>query len=155
MDNMLDICGIDYNNYTKALKNWQRKNIAGKRLGAFGVSYSNEAVAARDSLIKINGGEITGDLFSEHCNIVKVEDQNSMDIILKIYPNPFTNEITLDMEGEGEAEIRIFNATGRIVKTQSYNFGTAVLNTEDLKEGLHTLTVFQNGKRLIAKKVVK
>jgi hypothetical protein len=72
-----------------------------------------------------------------------------------VFPNPFTNEITLDMAGEGEAEIKLYNSIGKVVRTQAYSFGAVTLATDELKEGLYTLAVYQNGKRLVAKKVVK
>jgi hypothetical protein len=72
-----------------------------------------------------------------------------------VYPNPFKEELVLEMEGSGDAEVKLYNAVGKVVRTLSYNFGKTTIATDNLKEGLYTLAVYQNGKRLIAKKVVK
>lgn len=72
-----------------------------------------------------------------------------------VYPNPFKDEITLEMEGTGDAEIKLYNGVGKVVKTLPYAFGKINIDTEGLKEGLYTLSVYQDGKRLTAKKIVK
>lgn len=72
-----------------------------------------------------------------------------------VHPNPFQEELTLEMDGTGDAEVRIYNMNGKEVRTFSYAFGKITINTEDLKPGLYTLAVYQDGKRLVAKKVVK
>lgn len=72
-----------------------------------------------------------------------------------VHPNPFAEELTLEMEGTGDAQVKIYNMNGKEIRNFGYSFGKTTINTEDLKPGMYTIAVYQDGKRLVAKKVVK
>ena len=60
-------------------------------------------------------------------------DKESAEIT--IYPNPFTDEITIDIERKGV--FRLFDSLGRMVMEVEVD-KSASINTSDLSEGLYT-----------------
>lgn len=76
--------------------------------------------------------------------------------IIKVYPNPASNILNIDMNGlsKSETDVEIQNTLGQIVySTKSLN-QHLVVNTSDLATGVYFVTVKQNGKTLDVKKVI-
>ncbi|GAB1453528.1 hypothetical protein MASR2M47_35840 [Draconibacterium sp.] len=63
MENMLDNCGMDCSNYSATLTGWSANPAtpANRSLGATGLQYGTNAVAARTNLTGAKGWTITGD----------------------------------------------------------------------------------------------
>lgn len=60
---------------------------------------------------------------------------------LKVYPNPATEAVQLAGLPPGAAQLRITDATGRVVRSVAVNGPTDRLHVEDLAPGVYLLTV--------------
>lgn len=86
------------------------------------------------------------------CAIVGVEDMEKENIT--VYPNPATNMVNVNLAGDKEAKVQMFNLVGQ----QVYNgtaTNTASINVSNMKAGVYMLKVSQNGKVYTSKVVVK
>jgi hypothetical protein len=52
---------------------------------------------------------------------------------ITVYPNPFTDELTIEANGN----ITIYNSIGQVVLTQELKNGTTMINTSDYPQGLY------------------
>lgn len=69
-----------------------------------------------------------------------------------LYPNPATSTLNIPL-GAGHADISIFDAMGRNLKTQKFsmpNSSEASMNVENLPAGQYFVQVIQNGTKLTA-----
>ena len=93
------------------------------------------------------------------CTAVKGEDTlhiavNKL-IDVEIYPNPFTNEITIKNAGQIQ-KITISNTLGQIVKEEMLTGnGTAIISTQNLNPGLFFITLRNKEGVEVTKKVLK
>ena len=69
-----------------------------------------------------------------------------------IYPNPATSEVKITSAMNGEAEINIFDMTGRCVKNiRVANINDATINVSDINKGVYFINVAGNIEKLIIK----
>ena len=65
------------------------------------------------------------------------------------YPNPATDNVTISLEGEGLASLRVTDVSGKVVGNQSLNLinGKAAVSIENLESGVYIFNVvLANGK---------
>lgn len=63
----------------------------------------------------------------------------------KLYPNPASTEITITSQHNGEADVKIYDMTGRCVKeVYISNINNATINISDIEKGIYFINV--NGK---------
>ena len=75
---------------------------------------------------------------------------------LNIYPNPAQSMINIESSLNGEAQVNIFDMTGRSVKEVSVeNMSKASINVEDLNKGVYFITVQQDKSYSIQKLVIE
>ena len=70
---------------------------------------------------------------------------------LALHPNPTTDQVTVDLEQEGDFSISVFDANGKLILTER---GTAVVSFKGLPAGMYHIVVEQNGQRW-SRKIVK
>jgi hypothetical protein len=74
--------------------------------------------------------------------------------IFKVYPNPVTNELIIEMAGKGEkGNFEISNSTGQIVSKGTLSEKT-VIQTSDFSQGVYVVKI-ENGDVIEFKKIVK
>jgi hypothetical protein len=67
----------------------------------------------------------------------------------KAFPNPATNDVTINIEGEGSAQVIVTDLTGKVVINNGVNLvnGNAELNISALDAGMYVFNVtLENGK---------
>jgi len=76
---------------------------------------------------------------------------------LKVYPNPATaGQVTIELDNEDRAEVRLFNTNGQLLKVVQSGFGKQIqLNTNDLPTGLYYLQATQNDEIYVQKLIVE
>ena len=73
---------------------------------------------------------------------------------LSIYPNPFSDNLTVSIENESVTEIQLADATGRIIENYLVGKNT-VLSLEHLESGVYYLVFTNNRQEVISKKLIK
>jgi hypothetical protein len=85
----------------------------------------------------------------EIVNVAEIEKNNPT-----IYPNPATNNFTVNLGNDEKANIQLYNIVGQQVYSETIN-GTAQVNVSNLKSGVYMLKINQNGKSYTTKVIVK
>lgn len=85
----------------------------------------------------------------EVVNVPEIEKNNPT-----IYPNPATNNFTVNLGNDEKANIQLFNIVGQQVYSETIT-GTAQVNVSNLNSGVYMLKINQNGKVYTTKVIVK
>ncbi len=85
----------------------------------------------------------------EIVNVPELEKNNPT-----VYPNPATNNFTVNLGNDEKANIELFNIVGQMVYSETIT-GSAQVNVANLHSGVYMLKVNQNGKTYTTKVVVK
>lgn len=85
----------------------------------------------------------------EIVNVPEIEKNNPT-----VYPNPATNNFTVNLGNDEKANIQLFNIVGQQVYSETIT-GTAQVNVANLNSGVYMLKINQNGKVYTSKVIVK
>lgn len=85
----------------------------------------------------------------EIVNVPEIEKANPT-----VYPNPATNNFTVNLGNDEKANIQLFNIVGQQVYSETIT-GSAQVNVANLHSGVYMLKVNQNGKVYTTKVVVR
>lgn len=74
-----------------------------------------------------------------------------------LYPNPTSDNITISMTGNNRrnADIRIYDMTGKEVKNYTTTNSLLTINRENLQSGIYFVTITLNDKRFTQKLIIK
>jgi hypothetical protein len=87
-------------------------------------------------------------------NIIAVDCNQKMTKSLKVYPNPFNNELNIEITGnENEVFLEIFNTEGKVIYNSNFSQKT-IISTENFSEGLYLIRVI-SGREFFSQKVIK
>lgn len=92
------------------------------------------------------------DYFSQGCLLVSVDEEPANRYGLKVYPNPLGESATFECErcAEGEVELRIFDALGRVVRVSTYNRSNSfVFNRQGLTPGIYMYDLRGENRELL------
>ncbi len=107
------------------------------------------------------GGYINNLYYFGGCPPKQLRQETNEDVVATvnssgtIYPNPFTDQVNINLTGSGEAAIELLDVTGKIILSQAYGFGPAQVNTTSLNKGVYICKVVQNGQTLFREKLQK
>ena len=87
-----------------------------------------------------------------NCEIVNVPELEKTNPT--VYPNPATNNFTVNLGNDEKANIQLFNIVGQQVYSETIT-GTAQVNVANLNSGVYMLKINQNGKVYTTKVIVK
>jgi hypothetical protein len=82
---------------------------------------------------------------------IGISEETIQKLKIKISPIPFTNELTVQCEEQGE--INIYDVFGRIVHTEKFS-GRSIINSENWNSGIYFVEI-QTEKGSVVKKVTK
>ena len=88
----------------------------------------------------------------DNCEIVNVPELEKTNPT--VYPNPATNNFTVNLGNDEKANIQLFNIVGQQVYSETIT-GSAQVNVANLNSGVYMLKVSQNGSVYTTKVVVK
>ena len=71
---------------------------------------------------------------------------NTTEAIAKVYPNPSTNALFVDMKDAVTGIATVFDITGKMIATQQIMAGKAQFNTANFTNGIYLLKLETNGK---------
>jgi len=75
--------------------------------------------------------------------------------IVEIYPNPAKDRINIRFAEAGEASVRLYDMTGRLVYSHASNSQAIVISTQGLSQGIYTLVSNVGGKQQVDRVVVE
>ena len=87
-----------------------------------------------------------------NCEVVNVPELDKNNVT--VYPNPATNNFTVNLGNDEKANIQLFNIVGQQVYSETIT-GSAQVNVANLRSGVYMLKINQNGKSYTTKVVVK
>jgi hypothetical protein len=85
----------------------------------------------------------------EYSNIVNLTIQQSSNQVIKLFPNPASNNITI--ETNTPALVQITNINGQLIQEQSIN-STTTISVKDLPNGIYCIKMGTNTQKLIIQK---
>ncbi len=74
---------------------------------------------------------------------------------VEIYPNPAKDRINIRFAEVGEASVRLYDMTGRLVYSNASNTQALVISTQGLGQGVYTLVTNVDGKQQVDRVVVE
>lgn len=74
---------------------------------------------------------------------------------VQVFPNPFSNQLTVKTEGLAGSYIVVSDVTGKTVTTVGITGSNTGINTTDFANGIYTVSVIANGQKVAAAKLVK
>jgi len=105
-------------------------------------------------------GTSADELGKENWKIVKLGDKQLDDLVekqdIRIYPNPVENYcyVEIGFEIRGEAEITLYDMSGKLVQKVKTKNGVTKINTEILPQGVYVVNVKSQTKN-VNNKIVK
>ena len=78
--------------------------------------------------------------------------ETAADNSVRIYPNPVSDMIHIDLNSAEDVKISLYGLTGNVVKTAAESGTTATMNVTDVPEGMYILVV-DNGKNKTVRKM--
>lgn len=78
--------------------------------------------------------------------------ETAADNSVRIYPNPVSDMIHIDLNSAENVKISLYGLTGNVVKTAAESGTTATMNVTDVPEGMYVLVV-DNGKNKTVRKM--
>jgi len=76
-----------------------------------------------------------------------LDNVNEVDWLTEVYPNPFKDAITLNLEEK--AQVEIIDHQGKLIRNLSLDAGSNFLPTSDLSMGIYILRVTSNDETAI------
>ena len=74
---------------------------------------------------------------------------------VEVFPNPAKDRINIRFAEVGEASVRLYDMTGRLVYSNASNTQAFVISTQGLSQGVYTLVSFSGGKQQVNRVVVE
>ena len=79
----------------------------------------------------------------------------STDNGIKIYPNPFQNKVIIAFDESIDAELKVFDVNGRLLKDQKLNATENNIDMSNLPSGLYLFQITSDSKTMIQKVIKK
>ena len=86
---------------------------------------------------------------------IRIEKNNSLENSISVYPNPFTNQITVEVDSEGNpVNYLVVTLQGTVVLQSSFNGKHNIIGMDNFPPGIYFIKLFQSGKTAV-KRIVK
>jgi hypothetical protein len=111
-------------------------------------SVTNSCGTARAiSVISVTAGKMAGETDNNSVN------NSDYFADIKVYPNPTTGYLTIELPAPGTAEIMLLSIDGKVVATTTTTNAKTTINCSDMSSGMYLLRIKAGGK-LIDKKII-
>ena len=86
-------------------------------------------------------------------SVDRIEDQL---VDVKIYPNPFSIDTKIELQGVeiDEGIFKLYDATGRLIRSQNFNNNEFIFSKKDLRTGMYYFTIENNYQIISSGKLV-
>lgn len=113
------------------------------------------ATAAGNGSYTVSSGTQQPYEISMHLSVVDIKNKN---IEIKIYPNPFSENVSVKFSQDYRNEkygYRIFDLNGRLISSGELKETSNILNLQNLATGNYMLEINQSGKTINTYKIIK
>jgi len=150
LDELNGTAGLDINNITHI----KIIDVVGS-IDPLYASYDSQNRAINDPFPTPFGSsgfdiDAVGVINSSATNINKITDNNN----LKLYPNPASNVLNINLKEIKQYEYTILNHNGKVLDTDTFNGSNHQINLDKLKAGVYFIQI-KSDKTLTTKKVIK
>jgi hypothetical protein len=76
------------------------------------------------------------------------------DVNVNIYPNPFNEQITIQLSENGNYDVDVYDMSGKLLLSEKHNNSLITLNLNDLNQGQYLVKI-QEDENIIIRKIVK
>lgn len=144
--------------------NWQtlddtitNPDVSGSTTNTLTVSGSNMISLDGYLFRVVLGGTATCEIPSDEvtATITLFANDFSSDNGIKIYPNPFKDNVFVTFNDVVEAELRVLDINGRLLKNQKLNSAQNTINMNDLPSGLYFFQITSDAKTTVQKIIKK
>ena len=88
--------------------------------------------------------------------ITGIEEQSESDLHVDVFPNPVRNEVTFNAHSnDNDRSIAIYDMTGRMVRSVSFNGEKLSIDMSDLPEGVYAYHISRNNSLLKSGSLIK
>lgn len=103
------------------------------------------------SVTNISTIELTVNTANNDACLFSSVNQILSDELITVYPNPFTNQINVDLEGINAHSIAIYNVNGKIVLDKAGTFtNSVILNSIELPKGFYVMKInYDSGQKIV------
>lgn len=117
-------------------------------------NYRDYSVSKQITFQVIKGSKVF--LFPKTLEYITDTNENFADSI-KIYPNPVTDILNVDMPGNMGVMLRIYNNKPQLLYQEFVNTDNKVINVSNLFSGMYLLVIsdYNNGSIITVKKIIK
>ena len=88
------------------------------------------------------------------CSPTGVNEKNMISNLVSFYPNPAKNSVTILNESFTLLNIEVINSLGQKVRSFGLEIGKKTIDVSDLNEGIYYVSVSENNKTLLFKKMI-
>ena len=154
---MLNLSGMDCNNYSATLIGWAANNptVTNRNLGALNRIYGTSAVAARTILVNSRGwilnDSTNGDLCGGSLSTLDYDLENQ----ISIYPNPANEYLTINYKTNQKQDISVYSSLGKLLATYNNAENNFQVPVAHLANGLYVVTVRDDSGNTATLKFVK
>jgi hypothetical protein len=92
------------------------------------------------------------------CGTWSIKDPEPIEVptqIVEVFPNPAKGRINVRFAEAGEASVRLYDMTGRMIYSNASNTQAFVISTQGLSQGVYTLVVNVEGMQQVDRVVVE
>ena len=142
------------------VRNFERWNILGNYVwpnSYVGQDYADEITFLKNWITqRLNWMETNMIGTNQNCFPVNTNEQE-INQTFKIYPNPFTDYLSLENSDNKSITIEIYDMVGRMVQSVNLNATDSYsnLNTSDLEAGFYFYSVYEDNKLITSGKLLK
>jgi len=88
-------------------------------------------------------------------DLLEVKFPETPDIEASLFPNPFEDELLVNIRLDADIEMRVYTAIGQLIYSVKPQTEEMSIQTTDWQTGIYFVSFSANGKRLFSEKVVK
>ncbi len=87
--------------------------------------------------------------------LVPIKEQNTANAEVKIYPNPFSESTTIELNVDyKELKINILDLNGKLIRSEKFNNQQLIFERNGLNSGLYIYEITSQGKRVQQGKII-
>lgn len=97
---------------------------------------------------------VSGNMKSASVSSQSLRSANVSNVVMNVSPNPATSTVTVSLSGTGKVNIRVTDASGRVMKVFNNQSETTEIGISDLPTGAYIILAVQNEK-MYRKTIIK